>query len=207
MDQNIKDLSNAIDPQIWSEIIKSEDLFEKGFYTEATVRLGRCIERCLYGTGIELGLDIKNREISCLSGLNHTLRDVEIQVIKHRNIEHVRKLANISKRLCEAILELVQNPDCREGRLNEYPRRNEQLFREILLLVDESTKRRLESQRELLREIQTLRNLAAHASAEGEMNEISQQSYLNFEQNVSALLETLLNFRIGLFAEASSKTS
>ena len=186
--------AERIDSSVLRELDRAERLAERGFYTEAGLRLGRVIEASLYTIADELGLDLTNRSIEKLANLGDSLRQNEINIMRKRTVDEVRLLANISKRLSEAIALLAQNELVRQGELDERPRPNEQLFRELLIkIIDDTVRQRLETNKDLLRTIQNQRNVAAHAALDGSERELDKADYDNLLGEVRLFLAALLD--------------
>ncbi len=190
------------------ELARAEHLAERGFYTEAGLRLGRVIEASLYSIARELGLDLTNRSIERLANLADTLRQNEIGIMRRRSASEVRQLSNVSKRLSEAIAHLTQDELLREGELDDRPRPNEQLFRELLInIVDTTVRQRLETNQAILRTIQEQRNIAAHAALDGSERELDRSDYAGLIGEVSLFLSALLDCIISERARRTWETS
>lgn len=186
--------AQRIDSTVVRELDRAERLAEHGFHTEAGLRLGRVIEASLYSTAHELGLDLTNRSIERLANLADALRQNEVNIMRRRTDAEVRLLSNVSKRLAEAIAHLAQDELLRKGVLDDRPRPNEQLFRELLInIVDTTVRQRLETNQDLLRTIQRQRNVAAHAALDGSERELDRSDYESLIDEVRLFLISLLD--------------
>lgn len=194
----IEQYAQVMDPAIERELRRAEQLAGHGFYTEAGLRLGRAVEAALYGVAIEFGLDLTNRVIDELKGLQDMLRQSQANLLRDPSSDNVRGLSNISKRVAECIARLAEEPAKRQGTLEESPRPNEQLYRELISLIeDKPSRRRLREVEERLRTIQGARNFAAHAALDGAERELDQQSYEDLSSEVEQFLSRLFDFRLG----------
>ena len=177
-----------------SELDRAAQLADRGFYTEAGLRLGRTIEAALYSTAHILGIDLTNRTIKNLTSLNSSLRAIELQIIRKGGLDEVRQLANVAKNLSDAVAHLAVDESLRSGVLEEQPRPNEALFRELLgKIADRNVQRRLRANEALLRTTQIHRNAAAHAALDGSERELDEADYEDFVQGTHSFLSVLLD--------------
>ena len=191
---SLRTYAERIDLAVVRELDRAEHLAQRGFYTEAGLRLGRVIEASLYSVADELGLDLTNRSIERLSNLTDSLRQYEVSIMRKQTVDEVRLLSNVSKRLSEAIAHLAQDELLREGVLDERPRPNEQLFRELLIkIMDTAVRQRLETNKDLLRTIQEQRNIAAHAALDRSEHELDKSGYEKLIEEVHLFLAALLD--------------
>jgi len=194
---DIHQYAQAIHRDVAYELSRANDLATQGFYTEAVLRLGRAVECSLYNVARELEIDVTNRGVKALQALTDSIRGCEVNIIRKRNVNEVRALANTAKRIGEAIADLIADPDLREGELNDIPRANEQLFRELVQLVDNvPIGRRLRQHENLLRGIQKHRNRAAHAPVDGKLTEFTTDEYQELLQEIEQFLAAMASLVI-----------
>ncbi len=176
------------------ELDRATQLADRRFYTEAGLRLGRSIEAGLYSTARELGVDLTNRAIKDLTRLNSSLRQTELDIIRKGSLAEVRLLANAAKNLSNAIAHLAEDESLRSGVLEEFPRPNGALFRELLgKITDTNIRRRLRTNEALLNSTQKYRNKAAHAALDGSERELNEADYEDFVQGTHSFLTVLLD--------------
>jgi hypothetical protein len=186
---------------VHSEFRRADRLAQSEYFTEAVVRLGRGVEAALYATARELSVDLTHRVIKDLEKIRSDLQGRQVKLLQHQTDDAVRELANVSKLLAESIALLSVNKDSRAGELDEQPRANEQLLKELITSVrDDSVGRRLAEGLGLMRNVQGQRNRAAHASIDGTPQEFSADEYDNIRTGALKIVELLTDVLLGVRA-------
>ncbi len=190
-------------PDVEREILAAGKLETAGFYTEAGLRLGRAWEAAMYAAAREFNLPLTDVTIEEIDNLRRQLQDRMGKIIQEKTPNAVRGLAEISKKLSEAIAALTENAVAREGQPSESPRRTDALLREFLRIAPTS---RL--QRQLAREgsetaiIRKLRNRVSHAALDGGERELSKDQYTEMNEAVENFLVALTGAVLGFRADA-----
>lgn len=179
------------------ELNEAKKRAEDQLTTEAVMRLGRATEATLYAVAREYEVNLQ-LHIPELAALQDSLRGTEAKILKNGDVSEVRKLADLSKQLAEAIAALMENEDSREGASGDRVRGNDSILSELILVVDDpASKRRLGQNRELLRSIMTQRNSGAHASPTGELRETDPSVFAGLAKDFESFIRTLLEVAIG----------
>jgi adenine-specific DNA methylase len=188
----------TLGPSVVHELNHARTLANDGSYTEAGLRVGRAVEAGLYSAASELQIDLTNRSIAYLDRIQNALRSAQVTIMRKRTSDEVRSLANVSKNLSEAIAQLAENELLRGGELDDSPRANEQLFRELLQLITDDTRRsHLESHKAVLEIIRVKRNHAAHPALDGSERELAKTDYEELLEGAELFLEALSEAVVG----------
>jgi hypothetical protein len=143
--------------------------------------MGRACEAALYAAAGLLGVPIVARSISQLRGLMQRLADIELDILRARDLGSVeRLLPGAAKVLSEAIAVLSSQDDARAGQPDENarPHSNVVLFREInrsLSKEQQFQQRRFKQIKSDLEAFQKVRNRTAHALPDGTLSECDEQ--------------------------------
>jgi hypothetical protein len=179
------------------ELVEASSRASAGLYTEAVMRLGRATEATLYGAAREFGIKLQ-LHIPKLGELQDALRGVEAGILRKGHADEVRKLADISKQLAQAIVLLMEDSDARSGQTGERVRGNDSILSEIVgAIEDPSAKRRLGLNKGLLLEIMGERNSGAHASPTGDLREADRAIFPELEEKFYEFIEAILDVTIG----------
>lgn len=170
---------------------------EDGLLTEAVMRLGRATEAALYAVARELKVDLR-LQIPQLASLQTALKGHEMRILKSRGTDDVKKLADLSKVLAQAIAALMEDVKGRRGESGERARGNDNILGELIEVVgEESSKRRLAQTKPLLQKIMKERNAGAHACPDGNRRETSAEVFPGLAEEFVEFIGTLLEVAIG----------
>ena len=179
------------------ELIEASKRSEAKLYTEAVLRLGRATEASLYAVAREFGINLQ-LHIPKLAELQNALRGVEANILKKRDATEVKKLADISKQLAQAIAILMEDSESRNGKSGDRVRGNDSILNEIIDVIDEpGSKRRLGMNKPLLDKIMGERNSGAHASPTGELRETDLDRFPELEGDFQEFIESIIDVAIG----------
>lgn len=179
------------------ELKEANKRAQKQLMTEAVMRLGRATEATLYAVAREYGVNLQ-LHIPELAALQDSLRGIEAKILKSGDVSEVKKLAELSKQLSEAIAALMESEDSRGGASGDRVRGNDSILSELILAVDDpSSKRRLGQNKELLRSIMTQRNSGAHASLTGELRETDPSIFPGLAEEFLSFITAVLEVAIG----------
>jgi hypothetical protein len=187
-------------PAASREYEKADRLYRLGFVTEAGLRLGRTVEAALYSISRDLDVSLSEKVIEDIEVIRKTLQDKGIGIMrKAQDASEVRRLAEVSKSLSEAIAFLIGDGKRREGVPLAEPRRVDGLVRELIQLApNEDTKAKLKRQQSVLRSIRDARNKAAHADPLGQSRELGPAEYDELLASVAEFLNVLVYIAIGV---------
>ena len=203
------------DLAVYRELKKSQLLVEHGFYTEASLRLGRAVEACIYSTARQL--DISVYVIFPVSEqLDNIVNDIEaaqISIAQQQTKEAIKKLLDCMKKLASAIDGAVEdmskqsNSESQEkdSESREKPFSNSALYKyfkeKVGRLPDSPTFdkntiiKRLNSEQSQLVNLSKIRNKSAHASLNGDEREVDREEYINLVEKVNTFINTLFEVR------------
>src|SRR5687768_5889266 len=95
-------------PAAAREYERADVLHEAGFVTEAGLRLGRAVEAALYSIARDLDVSLTDKVIGDIEAIRKTLQDQGIDIMrKAQDVDPVRRLAEVTKSLSEAIAYLI----------------------------------------------------------------------------------------------------
>jgi len=196
-------------PAAGREYEKADMLYEAGFVTEAGLRLGRAIEAALYSIARDLDVSLTDKVIEDIEAIRKTLRDRGIDIMrKAQDGSQVRRLAEVSKSLSEAIASLIGDDKRREGAPAMEPRRVEAQVRELIQsAADDLTKAKLKRQQGVLASIRDARNKAAHADPSGGVRELAAEEYEVLLASVKEFLGVLIYIAIGVRAAQGNRAA
>jgi hypothetical protein len=179
------------------ELGEAQARSESGLYTEAVMRLGRATEATLYAVARKFGINLL-LHIPQLAALQKAVRGIEVSILKNREASEVKKLADISKQLSQAIATLMENESSREGTSGDRPRGNDSILAELIeALSDADAKRRLGRTKGLLTKIMTERNSGAHASPDGTRRETDPGKFPELAKDFQEFIEILIEAASG----------
>jgi len=128
-----------------------------------------------------------------LDNIQQQIQEAQVRITSEQSVQEVRKLANVIKKIADAIATLIEDPSQRVGELKEdRARPNEQLYRELIQRIDDDAqKAKLGKEMVQIRAMQTIRNHAAHAALDGTEREINKEEYIELTKKLSTVMGTL----------------
>ena len=179
------------------ELVEAEARVKGGLHTEAVMRLGRATEASLYAVAREFGVDLR-LHIPQLNKLHGALKGLEVRFLKNRETSEVKKLADVSRLLSQAIAVLMESEETRAGKPGERVRANDGILSDLIeAMGDAASKRRLSKTKPLLSKIMKERNAGAHASPDGARRETDPDGFPSLADDFGAFIQTLIEVAIG----------
>jgi hypothetical protein len=216
--QSIVDQAKDFDIAVYRELKKSQFLVEQGFYTEASLRLGRAVEACIYSTARQLGVSV-SMIFPVSEQLDKIVNEIEaaqISIAQQQTKEGIKKLLECMKKLASAIdgaVEDISKPSNSESLEKPFPNRekpfpNQALYKsfqaKVGKLPDSSTFdknaliKRLNNEQSQLANLSKIRNKSAHANLKGEENEVNREEYIDLANKVSTVIDTLFIVKLNM---------
>ena len=183
------------DDAVDREVRRSIELAKGAFYTEATLRLGRALEAGIYAVARLMDIDLTatakvNHE---LEGVQSKLEVAQDKIWLSRSPENIALLAGVMKRLSDAMATLVQSPNeqlTTAGKIQA--RSNLKLYSSLINKVaDPGLKAKLGAETSQVKEIQVIRNSAAHAALDGSEREIDKANFQRLIRIFITVMEIL----------------
>ena len=196
---------STLDEAVFREMNMSASLVTKGCYTEAALRLGRAMEAGIYAVARLMEVDLTPRVIPKIDNAQEQLRQAQVKLLRSQSIKNIRELTNVIKKLSDAVASFIEDPTQLVGELREdRTRPTEQLYRELSQQISDSAlKAKLDKEQQQIREMQIIRNRAAHAARDGMAREISKREYIELTEKLSTVMATLFEVFI---AEQARRT-
>ncbi len=76
--QSVVNQAKELDESVYRELKRSQALLEYGFYTEASLRLGRAVEASIYSTARLLGMSVSAVGVKQIGNIANRLNGVQI---------------------------------------------------------------------------------------------------------------------------------
>lgn len=189
--QGVSTWDDAVD----REVRRSMELAKGEFYTEATLRLGRALEAGIYAVARLMNIDL-----TATAKVNHELESVQSKLEEaqdkiwlSRSPDNIALLTDVMKRLSDAMATLLQSPNeqlAKTGKIQA--RSNLKLYSSLINTVtDPALKTKLGLGKIKVKEIQDIRNNAAHAALDGSEREIDKTNFQELIQIFKEVMETL----------------
>lgn len=203
------------DLAVYRELKKSQSLVEHGFYTEASLRLGRAVEACIYSTARQLGIlvYITFPVSEQLDKIVDEIEAAQISIAQQQTKEGIKRLLECMRKLASAIDGAVEdiskqsNSESQEkdSESREKPFSNPALYKsfkeKVGRLTDSPTFdkntiiKRLNSEQSQLINLSKIRNKSAHASLNGDEREVDKKEYIDLVEKVNTFINTLFEVR------------
>ena len=192
------------DLAVYRELKKSQLLVEHGFYTEASLRLGRAVEACIYSTARLLGMSVSVAGLSRLNQIGDEIGAAQVMIAQGQSDNGIKKLLKCIKDLADAVdILVVPKPNISPKQSREKNLPSRQLYNAIkeqigkLEIKDKSTiSAKLGKEFSQVDELLRIRNNAAHASLDGEEREVNREEYTDLVGKVSTVISTLFDIRV-----------
>lgn len=189
--QGVSTWDDAVD----REVRRSVELAKGEFYTEATLRLGRSLEAGIYAVARLMDIDLTattrvNRE---LESVRRELEKAQDKIWLSRSPDNIALLADVMKKLSDAMVALIQPPNEQLIKTEKIQARpNIKLYSDLINKVaNPALKTKLGLGKNKVKEIQNIRNSAAHAALDGSEREIDKTNFQELIQIFKEVMEIL----------------
>ena len=194
-------MAMTLAPSVGIELGEVDGLVKVDRFTEATLRLGRATEAVLYCIAKEAEIPVSEKVLKDLVKIKNEMDQYEREILQSGEVDKVKQLSNISKKLSEAISDLTENEDLRTGIPRETSKRPNALLRELRPILAKSnprTAKRLKVMDANLSIILSQRNNAAPASPEGKPREIDVNDFNEVFASSVDLIQVLMDSIIAI---------
>jgi hypothetical protein len=204
--QSLAKLAEMISEPIARELNAAIELAEAKLYTEAGLRIGRCLEATLYALARENSVELQDRILPSLKPTKDKIRQAEVEILRTSGSDEIRQLDDALKLLENAISELSRSDHARVGVFSNEPRKPNSLLRDLIRTLKQNKKTepasKLKQFNDLLGRLTEMRNNAAHAALDGSLREIDPSLYEEFASSTALFVQRSLQILIGSHAPA-----
>lgn len=202
-------VAGVISDSIARELTAAKSLSESEMYTEAGLRLGRCIEASLYSLARASNVDLQDRILPELKSTKDKIKQAEVRILRKSSLNEIQHLAEASKHLSLAIAKLSQSAHSALGESADEPKKLNSLLGELIGALGDSgnsdAARQLREFQPLLGRLTQIRNTAAHASLDGSSREIAADEFQEFAEASGLFIERALQLLVGTQSTRSAE--
>jgi hypothetical protein len=206
--QSVVNQAKELDESVYRELKRSQALLEYGFYTEASLRLGRAVEASIYSTARLLGMSVSAVGVKQIGNIANRLNGVQISIAQGESQKGIQKILECIKDLADEVNQLTVPTRKNNFSEEKIPLPNQQLygaFKDRIRKLESNKnfdktaiESRLGQEQSQVKDLFSVRNKAAHASLDGDEREVNFEDYQKLVGKVSTVISTLFDIRLML---------